>query len=136
MTDLISPEMQEGFDFLKDRHLAQSPVTYESLRSADWPDWCQIESIEINVANGIMRWIAQHPDSVRRAVVADLFASLQSISAWADFKSKLWDAMDAAAWLRRWDCWTPQSDLWQAALLHVYHTFNLYFYPSEYERQG
>jgi hypothetical protein len=130
MIDTISPDIQASFDFVRDRHLAQSPVNYEVLRTVS--DWRAAATIEISVANGIMRWIAQQPDSVRRALVADLFASRVEIATWEAFKARLWIAMDAAAWVRRWDCWTHESDLWQAALGYVYHTFALYFYPSEW----
>lgn len=132
MTDTLPRDVRESFEFVRDRHLGQPAVNYETLLTAGWPDWCGIETIEINVANGVMRWIAQLDDPVRRALVADLFAARDSAPTWDTFKVALWQSMDAASWLRRWDCWTPASDLWQAALCRVYHTFALYFYPSEW----
>jgi hypothetical protein len=132
MSDLIPDEIQQAFDFLKERHLGKSPETYEDLRAAAWPDWVTIDTIQTNVANGIMRWIAQLPDESRRALVNDMLASIETYFTWSDFKERLWSAMEAYDWLQRWDCFNFDSDLWQAALLKVYHTFNAYFHPSEY----
>lgn len=131
-TSAISREQQEAFDFARHRHLGQPKDTYMSLQAADWPDWGTLQTIEHNVANGILRWIAGLDEAVRLALAEDLLASIATCAAWQAFKARLWNAMQAEAWLARWDCWTPQSDLWQAAVVEVYHTLNAFFRPFEY----
>lgn len=128
----VPREVQEDFDFAVARHLGRPAVTYAAMLAADWPDWCAIETIEHDVARGVLRWVAALDQSARDAFAEDLLSSINTYIAWADFKDRLWDAMDARDWLRPWDCWTSQGDLWQAALIEVFHTINHHFHPSEY----
>ena len=119
MTFTISPDMQAAFEFAVDRHQGQPIATYETLlahASTDDDAWGKCYLAQIRVANGIVRWLRSHDEAFIAAFVDDMQAHTLSRHTWAAFRVMVWEAMDAAAWLRRWDCWTPRSDLWCAAM--------------------
>jgi hypothetical protein len=132
MTSSIPTDVREDWDFAVARHIGQSSVTYPSLLAAPWPDWVAIDTIEHAVANGVLRWVGRLDAPVRTAFAQDLLTSIDTLPAWTAFKARVWEAMDASGWLPPWDCWTPQGDLWQAALIEVFHTINHHFHPTDY----
>lgn len=123
MTNLIPPETQEEFDFVKERHLGQAAETYEALltqSSTDDAAWGAVHMAQMNVSRGILRWIRSHDETFIATFVDRMQAFSLSRYTWAVFRVQVWDAMDASAWLRRWDCWMPSSDLWRAAMYVVF----------------
>lgn len=99
----------------------------------DWPDFEAIKDVEIAVAAGIVRWIAQHGDS---AFVTEMMRQANARSdpeAWQAVVWLLWQSMKAWEWIKPWDCISPKELLWQEAMRRAYYKLvdGTFEYPTE-----